>query len=84
MRGEITCFQCRSDRVLLGTGDGAVLLWSFAAGGDNGGAADGADPYEWQGSTTRKRDKFRAKLKVRGRFPKTQGFSSTGSFGGGR
>ena len=56
---------------------GTVLMWDFVP--DGGGARprvgdelDGERPEKHGGG----KKKFRAALKVRGRFPKTQGFSN--------
>ena len=84
VRGDISCFQCRGDRVVVGTGTGSVHLWSFNARGPRAGAGvlEWASGEEQERPERQKRDKFRAKGKpvVRGRFPKTQGFSNSKGF----
>lgn len=81
VRGDISCLQCRGERVLVGTATGAVYLWHFGAS-----SAEVLMP-EWDGANEQldkkpKREKFRAAggPKVRGRFPKTQGFSNMKGF----
>ena len=78
--GDISCLQCRGERVLVGTATGAVHIWSF-------GRSSTILPAEaWDSSEQPdrkpKREKWRAAPKVRGRFPKTQGFSNAKGFGG--
>ena len=73
--GDISCFHCRDERVLLGTTSGAVHLWSYQRGlpvslGWGGAEGERIEKRE-------KREKWRAKVKLRGRFPKTQGFSNS-------
>lgn len=81
VRGDISCFQCCGDRVFVGTGTGSVHLWGFASGSRAGVDWASGGPEE-QRPERQKREKFRAKGKpvVRGRFPKTQGFSNSKGF----
>ena len=78
VRGEISCFQRRGERVFVGTATGAVHQWHFARSGAP------TLPAVWDGNEQAdkkpKREKFRPKTKVRGRFPKTQGFSNQKGF----
>lgn len=82
VRGDISCFQCRGDRVLVGTGTGSVYLWSFAHGPGAGTDVllDRQQDSPERSERKEKREKFRAALKVRGRYPKTQGFSNSKGF----
>jgi hypothetical protein len=80
VRGDVSCFQCRGERVLIGTATGSVHLWDFRRDGQP------APQDGWEGADERpekreKREKWRAKVKLRGRFPKTQGFSNSRGFG---
>ena len=81
VRGDISCFHCREERVLVGTATGEVHLWSYQQGLS---AAAGIASAEFDTGVEKreKREKWRAKVKVRGRFPKTQGFSNSKGFGG--
>ena len=87
VRGDISCFQCRESRVLVGTATGGVHIWSFLS--RLASNANHISLADWDGGKVvpdrkPKREKFRAALKTRGRFPKTQGFSNVkGGFGGG-
>mmetsp|Transcript_60030 Transcript_60030/g.119164 ORF Transcript_60030/g.119164 Transcript_60030/m.119164 type:complete len:87 (-) Transcript_60030:377-637(-) len=85
MTDEITCFHCRSHRVIVGTASGAALLWNFSATGSDAAArsiqTDEAFA-EREELRAKRKEKFRANVKVRGRFPKTQGFSNAKGFGG--
>ena len=81
VRGDITCFQCHGERVFVGTGTGAIHLWNFSRGSHAARDLVAEDDAEWNGSEQKqKRNKFRGNLKIRGRFPKTQGFSNTRGF----
>jgi len=73
VRGELSCFLCGSDerRIFVGTAHGAVLLWGFG-----GGAPVEEDDDDEGAGKAPKREKWRAKKKVRGKYPKTQGFSN--------
>ena len=80
MVGDISCLQCRGERVLVGTATGAVHIWTFGRG-QRTLATEPWDGYELRDKKP-KREKWRAAPKVRGRFPKTQGFSNSKGFGG--
>ena len=82
VRGDISCFQCRGERVIIGTATGAVHLWSFARHGGSVSLSELWDGKE-QPERKAKKEKWRAAPKIRGRFPKTQGFSNSKGFGGG-
>jgi len=73
VRGEFSCFQCSSDehRVILGTAHGSVLIWNF-----NSTRVDEEEAEEDNFFKAPKREKWRAKKKVKGKYPKTQGFSN--------
>ena len=78
VRGGLSCFQCSGDRLLLGSCAGQVLLWR-----QFGGLAPLPEPDEEpiERRKLRTADKKKTNPKVRGRFPKTQGFSNTKGFG---
>ena len=81
VRGDISCFHCRDDKVLIGTATGAVHLWSYQRGLHVGHVQPwGSTDFE-RLEKREKREKWRAKVKLRGRFPKTQGFSNSKGFG---
>ena len=73
VRGGLSCFQCSGDRLLLGSCAGPVLLWH-----QRGGLAEPEEEPERR--KLRTADKKKTNIKVRGRFPKTQGFSNTKGF----
>ena len=82
---EVSCFQCRGERVYVGTGNGTILVWDFTPGGLHtlGGLLADAKRHDADGERaerSKKRDKPRGNVKVRGRFPKTQGFSNQKGF----
>ena len=78
--GDISCFQCRGERVLVGTATGAVHLWDFGRSrAQSSLLVDWGDGKE-QPERKAKREKWRAASKGRGRFPKTQGFSNMKGF----
>ena len=66
--------------MLVGTATGAVHLWDFGRSRAHAALlADWGDAKE-QPERKAKREKWRAAPKVRGRFPKTQGFSNMKGF----
>ena len=78
VRGGLSCFQCSGSRLLLGSCAGPVLLWH-----QSGGLPPVAErEVEPERRKLRTADKKKTNVKVRGRFPKTQGFSNTKGFGG--
>ena len=78
--GDVSCFHVRSERLVCGTCTGTVLVWSAgrneAAGERNGDDYDGRLERK-----TRNKEKMRShNPKIRGRFPKTNGFSNVKGF----
>ena len=82
VRGDITCFQCEGERVFLGTGTGAIHLWNFSRGSATAAREMfSEEEHEWDGRPEKqKREKKRGNIKIRGRFPKTQGFTNAKGF----
>lgn len=80
VRGDISCFQCRGDRVIVGTGTGAVHVWNFGHGRNRNSTGEMLDDGGeiWEPERRKKREKARADKSRR--FPKTQGFSNARGF----
>ena len=71
-------FGAATDASTVGTATGAVHVWSFGRSPRALLALEGSEMVDKKP----KREKWRAAPKVRGRFPKTQGFSNSKGFGG--
>ena len=76
VEGGVSCLQCRSDRLVVGCCSGHLLVWS--AGRQH--AAAGSAHEELAPPRKQRREKPRHNPKIRGRFPKTQGFSNQKGF----
>ena len=79
VRGDISCFHCREER-FVGTATGGAPVVVSAR--PSAAASTASAELDTGVEKREKREKWRAKVKVRGRFPKMQGFSNSKGFGG--
>ena len=74
VEGGVSCLQRRAGRLLVGTCSGSILVWS--AGQQDAAAA----AQQLERRMKQRKEKVRHNPKIRGRFPKSPGFSNSKGF----
>ena len=78
--GQVSSFAGSGQRILVGTCAGSIHSWNFCGAPFGGPACSAMDDEYRDGRKRDKKEKFRGNVKIRGRFPKTQGFSNSKGF----